>query len=199
MRALSGPTECPPVVTDSGLSQNDPCKGSLCLPWYVSAWKNAAEREFEIATKLLHIMNDAERQALGRAQEDMRKVPAWWSGFNYRPAIEEWAKIAQALRCLWFNAAQRERGAPPAVTKPIPETAPETTKKKAQEGWWKKWLPDLGSWAPSLSWPALPGFDVALASVWEKLKSWFQAMLPWVIGGVALWLFWPRIVRSIRQ
>ena len=189
---------CPEVVTDTGLWASDPCKGSLCLPWYVTAWRQAAEREFTIAQRLTHLMNNEERGALANAQADLLQVGSAWNVFQIRPTVQALATIAKALRCLWFGAATRAHGNPPQTT-PVQESASEATKKAAQKAWWTKWLPDLGEWSPSLSWPELPGFEVALKSIWDKLMSWFRAALPWVIGGLALWLFLPTIVRSARQ
>lgn len=190
--------ECPIVVTDTGLQDVEPCAGGICWPWYVAAWRQAMQRELLIAQRLQGLMSSDEQTALRNAAQDVNNISLAGSGLNFRPTIDAMVRIAKALRCLWFGAASRKRGEPPAVT-PISPSASESTKKAAQGAWWKKWIPDLGDWAPSLSWPEIPGFQVALRSIWEKLKSWFRVALPWVLGGVALWLFLPTLVRSAKE
>lgn len=195
--------ECPIVVTDSGLQDNDPCSGSLCWPWYVQSWQDAAKREYEIALKLTDIFTNEERNALANAGLELQEILkrtglnliAIWNTFNLREIIQKLATIAKALRCLWFGAAQRKQGDPPPVQK-LPSNTPTAQKEEAQRSWWESWLPSLASWSPKLSWPKLPGFEVAADAIWEKLKSWFMKILPWIIIAAILYFSWPYLTKA---
>lgn len=182
---------CPVVTTDNGLHDTAPCGDGVCWPWYVRAWRLAIAREIEIAERLSSLLNANEQHSLTRAKQEVATLPTLWSPvFQGRSLTEQAATIAKAVRCLWWGAAVRARGVPSPVTV-------EGDPKTAQQAWWAKWLPDVGSWSPRLSWPALPGFDIDFKSIWEKLKSWGLIVLPWLLGGIALWLFLPTLVRSV--
>lgn len=189
---------CPVVVTRTGLTSEDPCNGRVCFAWYAPPWHDAAQRELAIADQLAPHMTDEERTALANAKAEYEAIPSVWFSLVTKTVITRLATVAKALRCLWWGVAARLGRKPPDPPQ-LPQDATKTEVKEAAKSWWHKFLPELGNWAPSLSWPDLPGVDIPFDRVWAKLKAWFEAAIPWVIGGVALWLFAPTIVRSLRS
>jgi len=197
---------CPQVVTDTGYNDADPCASGVCWPWVITSWKDTALRELKLAQTLEERFTPEEKTALSKAASELADLVqrtglnllSIWNVSQYSVTAAALATVAKALRCLWYAVATRTAGQPPQTTQ-LPPEASTAEKKQAQRAWWESWIPDLSKWAPNLSWPKLPGIDIPIDSIWEKLKSWFAAIFPWVLGGALVWFFWPTIVRSIAK